>query len=142
MLKTLAIGHLGKDCVVNNVSGKTVINFTLAHTEKYKKEGETVEKTTWLDCAYWSDKTAIAAYLTKGKLVYVEGTPEINTFTRQDGTAGASFKLRVMTVQLLSGGEKPAGAGAGAQQPAATQQQPAGGYEPIGPQGDIGDLPF
>ena len=30
------IGNLGKDCVVNTVNGKNVINFTVAHTEKYR----------------------------------------------------------------------------------------------------------
>ncbi|MBD0352663.1 MAG: single-stranded DNA-binding protein, partial [Flavisolibacter sp.] len=36
MIKMQVIGNLGKDCVVNNVNGKSVINFTVAHTEKYK----------------------------------------------------------------------------------------------------------
>ena len=32
MLKTQAIGHLGNDAVVNNVNGKNVINFNVAHS--------------------------------------------------------------------------------------------------------------
>ncbi len=36
MIKLLVIGNLGKDAVLNNVNGKNVINFTVAHTEKYK----------------------------------------------------------------------------------------------------------
>ena len=35
MIKLQIIGNLGKDCVVNTVNGKNVINFTVAHTEKY-----------------------------------------------------------------------------------------------------------
>ena len=35
MLKIFAIGHLGKDATVNNVNGKNVINFSVAHTEKW-----------------------------------------------------------------------------------------------------------
>jgi single-strand DNA-binding protein len=35
--------------------------------------------------------------------VYVEGNPEVRTFTRNDGTAGASLSLRVREVQLLGG---------------------------------------
>ena len=102
MIKMQIIGNLGKDCVVNTVNGKNVINFTVAHIEKYKdSQGTQQEKTTWVDCAYWTDRTALAQYLTKGTQVYVEGTPEIRTFTRQDGTAGASLSLRVRDVQLL-----------------------------------------
>ena len=104
MIKTQVIGNLGKDCVVNTVNGKNVINFTVAHTEKYRDStGNSQEKTIWVDCAYWTDKTALSQYLTKGKQVFVEGQPEVRTFTRQDGTAGASLSLRVREVQLLGG---------------------------------------
>jgi single-strand DNA-binding protein len=104
MIKMQIIGNLGKDCVVNTVNGKNVINFTVAHTEKYKdSQGINQEKTTWVDCAYWSDKTAVAQYLTKGKQVYVEGQPEARSFQRNDGTPGSSLSLRVREVQLLGG---------------------------------------
>lgn len=104
MIKMQIIGNLGKDCVVNTVNGKNVINFTVAHTEKYKdSQGNMQEKTTWVDCAYWTDRTAVAQYLTKGKQIYAEGQPEVRTFTRQDGTSGASLSLRVREVQLLGG---------------------------------------
>ena len=111
MIKMQVIGNLGKDCVVNTVNGKNVINFTVAHTEKYKdSQGNSQEKTTWVDCAYWTDRTALAQYLVKGKQVYAEGQPEVRSFTRQDGTAGASLSLRVREVQLLGGrGENTAG---------------------------------
>ncbi|HSU26784.1 MAG TPA: single-stranded DNA-binding protein [Chitinophagaceae bacterium] len=104
MIKMQIIGNLGKDCVVNTVNGKNVINFTVAHTEKYKdSQGNPQEKTTWVDCAYWSDKTGVATYLTKGKQVYVEGQPEARSFQRNDGTPGASLSLRVREIQLLGG---------------------------------------
>lgn len=104
MIKMQVIGNLGKDCVVNTVNGKNVINFTVAHTEKYRdSQGNNQEKTTWVDCAYWTDRTAISPYLTKGKQVFVEGQPEVRSFTRQDGTGGASLSLRVREVQLLGG---------------------------------------
>ncbi len=104
MIKMQIIGNLGKDCVVNTVNGKNVINFTVAHTEKYKdSQGNQQEKTTWVDCAYWTDRTAIAQYLTKGKQVFVEGQPEARSFQRNDGTPGSSLSLRVREVQLLGG---------------------------------------
>src|SRR6266496_1458791 len=104
MIKLQVIGNLGKDCVVNTVNGKNVINFTVAHTEKFRdNQGNNQEKTTWVECAYWTDKTAVSPYLTKGKQVFVEGTPEVRTFTRNDGTSGASLSLRVREVQLLGG---------------------------------------
>jgi single-strand DNA-binding protein len=102
MIKLQVIGNLGKDCVVNNVNGKNVMNFTVAHTEKYKDStGAQREKTIWVDCAYWSDRTAISPYLKKGTQVYVEGSPEVRTYTTQDGKSGAALSLRVSNIQLL-----------------------------------------
>ena len=113
MIKMQVIGNLGKDCVVNTVNGKNVINFTVAHTEKYKdSQGNQQEKTTWVDCAYWTDRTAVAQYLTKGKQVYVEGQPEARSFQRNDGTPGSSLSLRVREVQLLGGRADTAGGSA------------------------------
>lgn len=102
MIKLQVIGHLGKDAVVNTVNGKTVINFTVAHSEKFKDaQGNPKDKVTWVDCAHWTDRTAIAPYLKKGTQVYVEGTPDVRTYTTQDGRNGATLSLRINNVQLL-----------------------------------------
>lgn len=107
MIKLQVIGNLGKDCITNTVNGKSVINFSVAHTEKFRdSSGQQKEKTTWVECAYWTDKTGIAPYLKKGTQVYAEGTPEVRNFTRNDGTAGASLTMRVFSVQLLGSGNR------------------------------------
>ena len=118
MIKMQVIGHLGKDCVVNAVNGKNVINFTVAHSEKYKdSQGVLQEKTIWVDCAYWTDRTAVAPYLQKGTQVYVEGQPEARSFQRNDGTPGSSLSLRVREVQLLgSKNDRNTGGGSSYQQ--------------------------
>ena len=142
MLKLQIIGNLGKDCVVNTVNGKNVINFTVAHTEKFRdSQGTNQERTTWVDCAYWTDKTAISPYLTKGKQVFVEGNPEVKTFTRQDGTPGASLTLRVREIQLLGGRSDTGGSPVMSTEASATSSKsnipnPADITEPVD------DLPF
>lgn len=104
MIKLQVIGNLGKDCVTNNVNGKSVINFSVAHTEKYRDaQGTQKDKTVWVECAYWTDRTAIAPYLKKGTMVYVEGTPDIRSYTTNDGRQNASLSLRISNVQLLGG---------------------------------------
>jgi single-strand DNA-binding protein len=144
MIKMQVIGNLGKDCVVNTVNGKSVINFTVAHTEKYKdSQGNSQEKTTWVDCAYWTDRTAISPYLTKGKQVFVEGTPEVRSFTRQDGTGGASLSLRVREVQLLGGrgdNSVPSSSGGNSYASAATSSSSVPSANDITE--PIDDLPF
>src|SRR5688500_17749742 len=115
MIKLQVIGNLGKDCVTNNVNGKTVMNFTVAHTERFRDaQGNQKDKTIWVDCAYWSDRTGIAPYLRKGTQVYVEGQPDIRTYQTQDGKHGATLSLRVLSVQLV--GSRAEGSGGGAPQ--------------------------
>ena len=102
MIRTQVIGHLGKDCVTNQVNGRNVINFSVAHSEKYKDaQGVQKEKTIWVDCGYWTEKTGIAPYLRKGQQVYVEGVPDLRTYTRNDGSAGAALTLNVRSIQLV-----------------------------------------
>jgi single-strand DNA-binding protein len=108
MIKLQVIGNLGKDAIVNNVNGKSVINFNVAHTERFRDaQGNQKDKTTWVECAYWTDRTAVAPYLKKGTQIYVEGTPDIRVYQTNDGKQGASLSLRVLNVQLL--GSRPEG---------------------------------
>ena len=102
MIKLMVIGNLGKDCTVITVNGKNVINFSVAHTEKFKDStGAQREKTIWVECAYWTDRTGISPYLKKGQQVYAEGTPEVRTYQSNDGKSGASLTMSVQSVQLL-----------------------------------------
>tara|TARA_R110002126_G_scaffold8410_2_gene39883 strand:+ start:2170 stop:2556 length:387 start_codon:yes stop_codon:yes gene_type:complete len=104
MLKIQLIGRLGQDSIVNDVNGKKVLNFSVAHTEKYKNnQGGEVNKTTWVSCAYWTDKLNIANYLKKGTSVYVEGKPEVKTYTdKNTGNILPQLSMRVSSIQLLS----------------------------------------
>ena len=149
MIKLQVIGNLGKDCMVNMVNGKNVINFSVAHTEKYKdSSGVQKEKTTWVECAYWTDRTGISPYLKKGQQVFVEGTPEIRTFTRNDGTTGSSLSLRVQYVQLVGKIESLVDSAGGAvqnAQPPIQQPQPFPGSDSMvlpAESGVTDDLPF
>ena len=103
MIKLQIIGNLGKDCIVKEVNGKNVINFSVAHTERYKdSQGNQKERTTWVECAYWTDKTAVAQYLTRGRTVYAEGAPEADAYSNKEGQPAATLRMRVQNVQLLS----------------------------------------
>lgn len=102
MIKLQIVGNLGKDCIVKEVNGKNVINFSVAHTEKFKDaQGNPKERTTWVECAYWTDRTAIAPYLKKGQMVYAEGSPEADGYMNKDNQAAATLRMRVQNVQLL-----------------------------------------
>jgi single-strand DNA-binding protein len=85
----------------------------------------------------------VAPYLKKGTQVYAEGTPEVRTYPKNDGTTGVSLTLRVLSVQLLGsrGNEGGGGYSDGPSQgyaPQANSRVPSAGEitEPID------DLPF
>lgn len=142
MIKLQVIGNLGKDCVVNNVNGKNVINFSVAHTEKFKDaQGQQKDKTIWVECAYWTDRTGIAPYLKKGTQVYADGTPDIRTYTTADGRQGTSLSLRINSVQLL-GGRADGQGGEGAPQQSNNQPAARGSFTATDVTEPMDDLPF
>jgi single-strand DNA-binding protein len=97
-----------------------------------------------VECAYWTDRTGIAPYLKKGTQVYAEGTPEVRTYPKNDGTTGISLTLRVQTVQLLGsrGNEGGGGYSGGESQGYATQSSPSRVNSPNDITEPIDDLPF
>jgi single-strand DNA-binding protein len=138
MIKLQIVGNLGKDCIVKEVNGKNVINFSVAHTEKFKDSlGNQKERTTWVECAYWTDRTAVAPYLKKGTMVYAEGAPEAEGYTNKDNMPAATLRMRVMNVQLLGG--KPEG---GSQQNSEAQYSGVSSKPADNSGGDADDLPF
>ena len=97
------IGHLGQDATVNTVNGKTVINFSVAHSEKYKnKDGVEIDKSVWVSAAYWTDRVNVALYLKKGTQVYLEGSPEAKTYTNKNNEVIPQLQIRVAVLNLLS----------------------------------------
>ena len=139
MIKLQVIGNLGKDCVVKEVNGKNVINFNIAHTERYRDaQGNQQERTTWVECSYWVEKTGIAPYLTKGKTVYVEGAPDASAYTNKEGQPVGSLRVRVQNIQLIGGGSGSGSAASGGG--SASAMAPVSGAADISESSD--DLPF
>lgn len=119
MLKCQVIGHLGGNAEIKTLdSGARVIEFSVAHSEKFKsKQGDLKEKTIWVRVSQWltdKDTGKVAEYLTKGKLVYVEGAIEARGFEK-NGEVKASLEMRAMRIELLSKGEDGGTAAAPAQ---------------------------
>jgi len=101
--KTIIVGNIGQDAQVREISGSKVINFSVAHTEKYKdQDGQQVNKTVWYNCSYWNDKIKVAKYLRKGNQVLVEGEISTKVFKNKEGVYVSSLNLRVLSIKLLS----------------------------------------
>ena len=143
MIKLQIIGNLGKDCIVKEINGKHVINFSVAHTERFKDaQGNQKERTTWVECAYWTDRTAIAPYLVKGTSVYAEGSPEADPYTNKEGQAAATLRMRVQNIQLLGGNKDSQGASSGNVTNTGMGTAPVVRTEPANISAPVDDLPF
>lgn len=126
MIKLQIVGNLGGDCIQKEVNGKTVINFNVAHTEKFKDaQGILKERTTWVNCAYWTDRTAVAQYLKKGKQIYAEGSPEADGYLNKENQPAATLRMRVQNLQLLGGNEGGQSNNNGGQAMASSSSNPA-----------------
>ncbi len=142
MIKLQIIGHLGKDAVLNVHGTDAVLNFSVAHTDKYKDgNGQLIQKTTWVSCSYWIDsQSTLGQYLKKGVVVFCEGFPEARGY-EHSGKIGGELKMRVHYLQLCGGStRREDGEGSVPTKQAPSQETvPSGSYKPID---DDNDLPF
>lgn len=100
------IGNLGRDAELKySQGGSPMLKFSIAVTEKWTKDGEAHEKTEWINfCWFGKRAEKIAAYLTKGKQIYVEGKFTTRKWEDKNGDARYSTEVNVNDVQLLGGG--------------------------------------
>lgn len=101
--KITICGYLGRDPELRYTpSGDAVCTFSVATTERGKKEGED-GVTTWFRITTWRRQAEVAnQYLAKGKLVYIEGRLKTNEFTDRDGNARTSLEVTCTDMQFLS----------------------------------------
>lgn len=146
MIKIQVIGFVGNDSVVREVNGKMVINFSVAHTQKYKdSSGQERQDTIWVDCSYWTDKTGIAPYLKKGVQIYVEGVPGSSSYSNQSGKVSSKLLCKVSNVQLLGQSKSEPSTSAPQAHSVSTSSTSTGNsYQPPAPteSDNLDDLPF
>ena len=119
----VVVGNVGKDPEMRSTqSGDSVTHFTLATNKRWtNRDGQPQEKTTWFNVSVFGRQAEIVhQYVTKGRMVLVEGEMDSHVYTAQDGTPRASLDIRASTVRFLGGrGEvdgmdgAPAGTGSG-----------------------------
>ena len=118
--KVIIVGNLGRDPEMRYMpDGTAVTSFSVATSRRWtdRNSGQPVDETTWFRVSVWGRQAETAnQYLSKGSKVLVEGrmkpdpaTGAPRIWTRQDGTAGASFELTAEVVRFLSGREDSSG---------------------------------
>lgn len=110
--KIIITGNLGRDPEMRYTpSGQAVTSFSVAVNESYTNgNGERVKRTIWFRVSAWGKQAEVCnQYLKKGQQVLVDGrmtadpaTGGPRIWTKQDGSAGASFEVTASTVRFLS----------------------------------------
>jgi single-strand DNA-binding protein len=149
--KVILIGRVGRDPEVRYISsGTPVASFSVATDESFKsRNGEQQQHTEWHKVVAWNKLAEICGeYLTKGKLVYIEGSIRSRQWEDQSGNKRTAYEIIARNMQMLgsrSDAERAAAAGSrpAAPQGTASEERYEAGPEPS-MDGEItdDDIPF
>ena len=101
---TLLIGRLGGDPELKTIkSGDNVCTFSVATTGKWIDQlGESKEKVTWHKVSCWNKLADLCnQYLSKGRLVLVEGEICHNQWTDEKGEKHYSSEIKAKRILFL-----------------------------------------
>ena len=97
------IGRLGKDPESKYTpTGKKVVHFSIAVSQRWKAAGENRESTEWVNIEAWDRLGEVCQeYLKKGSLAYVEGRLKTDKYEDQNGETKYYTKVVAQVVQFL-----------------------------------------
>jgi len=103
--KVLLIGNLGADPEMRYTpNGRAVTTFRIAVNRTWKdpSSGEQQQDTQWVRIVTWTNLAEICArYLSKGRMVYVEGRLQTRSWEGQDGTRRYMTEVVAQDVLIL-----------------------------------------
>lgn len=102
--KVILIGRIGRDPELKyTTSGQAVASLSVATDEGYTgKDGQKVEKTEWHRVTAWGKQAEFCGkYLTKGRLVYVEGSLETRKWQDKEGVERYVTEVKALRVMGL-----------------------------------------
>lgn len=100
--KVILIGNITKDPFIKTTTAdKKIATFTVATNRYYKSPiGESLSDAEYTNCVAWGPLAERSEqFLTKGKLVYVEGHLKTRIIDKDDGTK--LYKTEVVVDQLI-----------------------------------------
>jgi len=104
--KVILIGRLGADPEIRYTpSGAEVATFRMATSETWtNKSGEKEEKTEWHRIVAWRGLAKICGeFLSKGKLVYIEGRLRTRSWEDRDGNKRTTTEIEATEMKMLGG---------------------------------------
>jgi single-strand DNA-binding protein len=104
--KILLLGNLTRDPQLSYTPNQTaVVDFGLATNRRWTgQDGAQREETCFVDCrAFGRQAENINKYLSKGRIVFIEGRLTFESWTAQDGTKKSRHRVTVESFQFLPG---------------------------------------
>ncbi len=104
--KVILIGRLGADPEIRYTpSGAEVASFRIATNETWtNKSGEKEERTEWHRIVAWRGLAKICGeYLSKGKMVYIEGRLRTRAWEDREGTKRSTTEIEATDMKMLGG---------------------------------------
>ncbi len=104
--KVILIGRLGADPEIRYTpSGAEVATFRMATSESWtNKSGEKEERTEWHRIVAWRGLAKICGeFLSKGKLVYIEGRLRTRSWEDRDGNKRTTTEIEATDMKMLGG---------------------------------------
>lgn len=108
--KILLLGNLTRDPQLSYTPNQTaVVDFGLATNRKWTgQDGSPREETCFIDCrAFGRQAENINKYLSKGRMIFVEGRLTFDSWTAQDGSKKSRHRVTVETFQFIPGSGAP-----------------------------------
>ena len=140
--KVILVGRLGRDPELKyTASGTPFCRFSMATDDSWtdKGSGERTERTEWHNIVVWDKLAEICNnYLTKGKMVYIEGSLQTREWDDQEGNKRKTTEIRARDMMML-GGPGEGGGGGGSRRPSGP---PPAGDSPSGSPITDDDIPF
>ena len=102
--KVMIIGYLGRDPELKYAaSGMPIANLRIATDESYTdRDGNKVERTEWHSVVVFQRSAEnCATYLSKGSLVFVEGSLQTRKWQDQNGQDRYTTEIKAARVQFL-----------------------------------------
>ena len=112
--RIVIVGNLGDDPEMRfTPSGVPVTSFSVAVNRRWtNSNGEQREKTTWFRVTAWRKLAEHCnQYLSKGRLVLVEGEVDVSAWLDNAGNPRATLELTARNVRFLGGRGNGSGSG-------------------------------
>lgn len=136
--KVLLVGRMATDSELKySPSGVAIANFRIACDRNKREDG--TKETDFIDCTAWRKQAEfINQYLTKGRLIFVEGRLTVSQWQTPEGQSRRAMSV---TVDQVKGLDRPRQEGDAQHQEDRQPSGPAGVADGFTPDPDISD-PF